>query len=60
MTQHQSWNKDDIVIDVQAELVQCLNDANQVPEFDASLRAEFKAQVCSYFVNDYLAELINA
>lgn len=60
MTQHQSWNKGEIVIDTQAELVQHLTDANRVPEFDASLRAEFKAQVCSYFVNDYLAELINA
>ena len=41
-------------------LCSILTMANQVPEFDASLRAEFKAQVCSYFVNDYLAELINA
>ncbi|AUR85516.1 hypothetical protein NVP1076O_11 [Vibrio phage 1.076.O._10N.286.51.B7] len=60
LTQHQLWNKDDIVIDIQAELVQHLTDVNQAPKDDASLKAEFKAQVCSYFVNDFLLHLTGA
>lgn len=60
MAHFQPWSKGVIVIDPLEECLVYLNDAGLAPVEGAPLMSEFKAQVCCYFVNDYLSELVDA
>lgn len=55
----QPWMSNVTVIDVAAERLVHLCDNGLVPNDDDLLACEFKAQVCGYFVNDFISDMLN-